>query len=539
VSNIAEHPHDIHHHHLPNARHDDPDAEVLGHWVLAAAIIGSSMAFINGTVTNVALPAIQSDLGVPLAQAQWVVQVYALLLATFLLVGGSLGDHFGHRRVFVVGLSIFTLGSVGCAVAASPGQLIAARAVQALGAAGLIPGSLAILSAAYEGDRRGAAIGTWSSFAGISAVVGQVLGGYLIDTVSWRAAFLVNVPLAMVVLLIVFRYVTESRTEDARALDLPGALLVTVGLGGIVYGLIGASDQSLSPLELVAIVVGAVALVGFVIVERRASEPLVPLHLFGSRNFSGANLMTFLLYAGFGGALFLLPIFLIQVHGYSATAATSALVPFAVVTFVMGRWAGGLVTRYGEKLPLMIGPTFAAAAFILFALPGVGGSYWATYFPAVVVLGFGMSLVFAPLSIAILNAVEEEHSGLGSGVNRAVQRMAKVLGLAMLAFLVLAAFHNSLDARVNGLDLTPGQEAALRAEKADLGAPHIMEKGKSGGEDAAIDRAVDHAFLSAFRFAMYVSAGMAATSAIAAALVIRGEGKKGNEPGRSGPHKGG
>ena len=249
--------------------------------------------------------------------------------------------------------------------------------------------------------------------------------------------------------------------------------------------------------------------------------------------------MTFLLYAGFGGALFLLPIFLIQVHGYSATAATSALVPFAVVTFVMGRWAGGLVTRYGEKLPLMIGPTFAAAAFILFALPGVGGSYWATYFPAVVVLGFGMSLVFAPLSIAILNAVEEEHSGLGSGVNRAVQRMAKVLGLAMLAFLVLAAFHNSLDARVNGLDLTPGQEAALRAEKADLGASHIMEKGNSDGEDAAIDRAVDHAFLSAFRFAMYVSAGMAATSAIAAALVIRGEGKKGNEPGRSGPHKGG
>jgi EmrB/QacA subfamily drug resistance transporter len=539
VSNIAEHPHEIHHHHIPKARHDDPDAEVLGHWILAAAIIGSSMAFINGTVTNVALPSIQSDLGAPLAQAQWIVQVYALLLATLLLVGGSLGDHFGHRRVFVLGISIFALGSVGCAVAASPGQLIAARVVQALGAAGLIPGSLAILGAAFEGERRGAAIGTWSSFAGISAVLGQVLGGYLIDTISWRAAFLVNVPLAIVVLLIVFRYVPESRAEDARALDLPGALLVTVGLGGVVYGLIGASDQSLDLLEVVAIVVGAVALVGFVVVERHAREPLIPLHLFGSRNFSGANLMTFLLYAGFGGALFLLPIFLIQVHGYSATAATSALVPFAVVTFVMGRWTGGLVTRYGEKLPLMVGPTLAAAGFILFAVPGFGGSYWTTFFPAVVVLGFGMSLVFAPLSIAILNAVEEEHSGLGSGVNRAVQRMAKVLGLAMLTFLVLATFDNSLDASVNGLDLTPGQEAALRAEKADLGASHIMEKGKSGGEDAAIDRAMDHAFLSAFRFAMYVSAGMAATSAIAAALLLQGRGKKGNEPGRSGPHKGG
>jgi hypothetical protein len=210
-----------------------------------------------------------------------------------------------------------------------------------------------------------------------------------------------------------------------------------------------------------------------------------------------------------------------------------------VITFVMGRWAGGLVTRYGERLPLMVGPAFAAVGFILFAVPGVGGSYWTTFFPAVVVLGFGMSLVFGPLSTAILNAVAEEHSGLGSGVNRAVQRTAKVLGLAVLAFLVLAAFDNSLDARVNGLDLTPGQEAALRAQEANLGAAHILGKGASGGDNAAIDRAVDHAFLSAFRFAMYISAGMAVTSAIAAALLIQGKRKKGNEPGKSGPHAGG
>jgi EmrB/QacA subfamily drug resistance transporter len=537
VSNIAEHPYEIHH--IPPARHDDPDVVVSGHWILAAAIIGSSMAFINGTVANVALPSIQSDLGATLTEAQWVVQAYALLLATLILVGGSLGDHFGHRRVFVLGISIFTLGSVGCAVAATPGELIAARVVQALGAAGMIPGSLAVLGAAFEGERRGAAIGTWSAFAGISAVLGQVLGGYLIDTISWRVAFLVDVPLAIVVLLIVFRYVPESRAEHARALDLPGALLVTVGLGGVVYGLIGVSDQSLDTFEVVAMVVGAVALVGFVVVERHSPEPLIPLELFGSRNFSGANLMTLLLYAGFGGALFLLPIFLIQVHDYSATAATSALVPFAVITFVMGRWAGRLVTRYGERLPLMVGPAFAAVGFILFAVPGVGGSYWTTFFPAVVVLGFGMSLVFGPLSTAILNAVAEEHSGLGSGVNRAVQRTAKVLGLAVLAFLVLAAFDNSLDARVNGLDLTPGQEAALRAQEANLGAAHILGKGASGGDNAAIDRAVDHAFLSAFRFAMYISAGMAVTSAIAAALLIQGKRKKGNEPGKSGPHAGG
>jgi EmrB/QacA subfamily drug resistance transporter len=428
---------------------------------------------------------------------------------------------------------------VGCAIATSPSELIAARVVQALGAAGLIPGSLAVLGAAFEGERRGAAIGTWSSFAAISAVLGQVLGGYLIDAISWRAAFLINVPLAIVVLVIVFRYVPESRAEHARALDLPGTLLVTVGIGGIVYGLIGASDQSLDPFEVVAMVVGAVALVGFVVVEWHSPEPLIPLGLFGSRNFSGANLMTLLLYAGFGGALFLLPIFLIEVHNYSATAATSALVPFAVVTFVMGRGAGKLVTRYGEKLPLILGPAFAAAGFILFALPGVGGSYWTTFFPGMVVLGFGMSLVFSPLSIAILDAVDEEHSGLGSGVNRAVQRMAKVFGLAVLAFLVLAAFDDSLDARVKSLDLTPDQEAALRAQEANLGAAHILGKGASGGDNAAIDQAVDHAFLGAFRFAMFISAGMALASAIVAALLIQGKRKKGDERGRSGPHAGG
>jgi MFS family permease len=232
VGNIGEHPHEVHHHHIPFVRHDDPDVEVSERWILAAAIIGSSMAFIDGTVANVALPSIQSDLGATLAEAQWVVQVYALLLASLILVGGSLGDRFGHRRVFVLSISIFTLGSVGCAFAASIDQLVAARAVQALGAAGLIPGSLAILGAAFEGERRGAAVGTWAAASGISAVLGQVLGGFVIDTISWRVGFIVNVPMAIVVLLIVFLYVPESRAERPRALDLPGVLLVTVGLGG-------------------------------------------------------------------------------------------------------------------------------------------------------------------------------------------------------------------------------------------------------------------------------------------------------------------
>ena len=492
-------------------------------WVLAATIIGSAMAFIDGTVVNVALPEIQARLGATAVDAQWIVGSYALFLAALILVGGSLGDYYGRKRIFSLGIVLFAAASVWCGLAGSPEQLIVARAVQGVGGALLVPGSLAIISASFDEDRRGRAIGTWSGFSGITAAIGPVAGGYLVENISWRAAFLINVPLAIIVLWLVFRHVPESRDPDARRLDIPGAVLTTAGLGGVVFGLIESQSNGFGDtLVLVSLALGGAALVAFVLVERRSREPMMPLSLFRSRNFSGANLLTLFLYAGLGGALYFLPFNLIQVHGYSATAAGSAFLPFIMITFVMSRWAGGLVTRYGAKLPLMIGPTIAAAGFVMYALPGTEGSYWTTFFPAVVVQGFGMALVIAPLTTTALNSVSGRHSGLASGVNNAVSRTASLLAIPVLGIFVFVAFSSGLDARVAELDLPPGALQQLEAEKVDLGGAEAPE-GLDSEMAAAVERAVDEAFVAGFRVAMFVAAGLALASAVAAATMIEGK----------------
>ena len=499
-------------------------------WVLAATVIGSAMTFIDGTVVNVALPQIQQRLGANAVDAQWIFEAYALLLAALILVGGSLGDHYGRRRIYSLGIVIFALASVGCGLALTPGQLIAARAIQGVGGAMLVPGSLAIISASFSEERRGKAIGTWSGFSGITAALGPVLGGYLVENVSWRAAFLINVPLAVVVLLIVARHVPESRDPDARRLDLPGAVLGTVGLGGVVFGLIEAQSNGFTDLlVIVSLLAGVVALVAFVVVERRSPEPMLALTLFRSRNFTGANLLTLLLYAGLGGSLYFLPFNLIQVHGYSATAAGASFLPFIVITFLMSRWAGGLVTRYGAKLPLVVGPTIAACGFILFALPGTEGSYWTTFFPAVCVQGLGMSLVIAPLTTTAMNSVTGRHSGLASGVNNAVSRTASMLAIPVLGLFVFMAFSASLDSRVEALDLPPGAQQQLEAEKVDLGGAEVPE-GLSGDVAAEVDGAIASSFVKGFRVAMFVAAGLAVASAVVAALIIEGKGASKSAP---------
>src|SRR5215212_5288960 len=492
-------------------------------WVLAATIIGSAMAFIDGTVTNVALPQIQERLGATAVDAQWIVESYALLLSALILVGGSLGDHYGRKRVFSLGISIFTLASVWCGLSTSPEMLILARAVQGVGGALLVPGSLSIISSSFDEEERGKAIGTWSGLSGVTTALGPVLGGFLVENVSWRAAFLINVPLAIVVLLIAARYVPESRDPDARKLDIPGAALATFGLGGVVFGLITSAEAGFTdPVVLLSVVLGAGALVSFVIRELRTEEPMLPLGLFRSRNFSGANVLTLLLYAGLGGALYFLPFLLIQVHGYSATAAGSSFLPFTIITFLMSRWAGGLIVRFGARLPLTIGPVTAAAGFLLFALPGTEGSYWTTFFPAIVVLGLGMSLVIAPLTTTAMNSVSGSHSGLASGVNNAVSRTAGLLAIPILGIFVFFVFSGSLDANVQDLDLSPKAQQQLEAEKVDLGGAEVPSSvGKETGEE--IETAVKESFLAAFRLAMFIAAGMAVASAVAAAIIIEGK----------------
>src|SRR6266566_3932401 len=339
-----------------------PCPKSSGRWVLAATTLASSMAFIDGTVVNVALPALQTNLNATIVDVQWVIEAYSLLLAAFLLVGGSLGDHYGRRRVFLIGIALFAFASAWCGFAANIGQLIAARAAQGLGASLLVPGSLAIISSSFPESERGRAIGTWSGFSAITAAIGPVIGGWLIEHLSWRAVFFINVPLALVVLAISFLRVPESRDDgESKSLDWLGSGLGTLGLGTLVYGLIESSRLGFGhPLVISTLVVGALSLTIFLLVEAHARNPMLPLTLFRSRDFSGANLMTFFLYTALGGSLFFVPLNLIQVQGYSATAAGAAWIPFILILFFLSRWAGGLVQRNGAKLPLVAGPIIAA-----------------------------------------------------------------------------------------------------------------------------------------------------------------------------------
>ncbi|MBO9514274.1 MAG: MFS transporter [Variovorax sp.] len=490
-------------------------------WVLAAAIIGSSMAFIDGTVVNVALPAIQSDLHATAFQAQWVVESYALFLAALLLAGGALGDRFGRRRIFAIGVAIFALASIACALAGDVRQLILARAVQGVGGALLVPGSLALISAAFPEKERGRAIGTWSGASGITAAIGPVLGGFLVDRFSWTWAFLINVPMAIAVLLIAWRHVPESRGGGASAgLDLPGAALATVALGGIVYAFIEAPTQGWgSHAVQAAIAAGIFGSIAFVMVEQRVRAPMLPLSLMRIGNFGGANLLTLLLYAALGGGLYFFPLNLIQVQGYSATVAGAALLPFILILFALSRWAGQLVDRFGPRLPLVVGPAIAAAGFALFMVPGVGASYWTGFFPAVVVLGLGMAVTVAPLTTTVMNAVGPERAGIASGVNNAVSRAASVLAIAVFAVVMAWAFDARLAQALREIGASAQSVAFIETQRSQL-AGAALPPGVDEATAQALRQAVNAAFVSGFRWVMGICAALALASAWSAWVLI-------------------
>ncbi|MGM9490125.1 MFS transporter [Ideonella sp. YS5] len=491
-------------------------------WTMLAAILGSGMAFADGTVVNVALPALQRTLGATASEAQWVIEAYALLLSALLLVGGALGDRYGRRRIFMIGVAIFAAASLACALSATPGQLIAARAVQGLGAALLVPGSLSLISANHAESERGAAIGTWSAFSGITAAIGPVLGGYLIDHASWTWAFLMNLPIGVALLLMQSR-VPESRggAAGAQRPDVAGALLATIGLAGLVFALVEAPGRGwMAPVVLAAGLGGIAGLVLFIVVEARSREPMLPLSLFRNRHFSATNLLTLLLYAALGGGLYFVPLNLIQVQGYGATAAGAAMLPFIAIMFLLSRWAGRLVDRWGPRRPLVLGPAIAALGFVAFALPGVGGRYVTTILPAMGLLGLGMAITVAPLTTTVMNSVGEARAGIASGVNNAVSRAAGLLAVAVLGVLMAARFEPRLEHELEMARLPPAVVQAVWQQRDRLAAVEAP----TGTQRAAADQvkqAVGKSFIDGYRAVMLACAALALLGAGSAALLIR------------------
>ncbi|QGK70410.1 DHA2 family efflux MFS transporter permease subunit [Allosaccharopolyspora coralli] len=403
-----------------------------GRWLLVATMLGSGVAFLDGSVVNVALPAIGRDLGGGFAVLQWTVDAYLLTLGALLLLGGAIGDRYGRRRVFQLGLVLFTLASLACGLAPSGPALIVARLAQGMGGALLVPGSLALINATVRTDDRGRAVGTWAALTGVASAIGPFVGGWLVDAVSWRWVFLINLPIAAAAIYAAQRHVPESKGSSTGPPDLAGAFTATLGLAGCVYALIEIPAHGATTVTLVAAVVGVAALVLFPFLEKRHPDPLLPLELFRSRQFTGANLTTLTVYAALGGALFLLSLQLQTTMGYSALAAGTATLPITIIMLLLSSRMGGLAQRTGPRLPMTIGPLVCAVGLALMTRAQPGAGYVTGVLPGVVVFGLGLAITVAPLTSAVLASVDPERGGVASGVNNAVSRIAGLLAVAVL-----------------------------------------------------------------------------------------------------------
>ncbi|MDB5410759.1 MAG: transporter [Rhodospirillales bacterium] len=479
--------------------------------VLAATVLGSSLAFLDSSVVNVALPALQRDLQASAAAVQWVMNAYLLLLGSLVLIGGAAADRFGRRRIFVLGIAIFTAGSTACGLAPDATVLVAARAVQGIGAALLTPASLAIIGAAYPPAERGRAIGAWAGFASLTAAAGPVVGGWLVDVASWRAIFFLNLPLAVGTLVLTAYAVPESRAPDAKPLDIRGAILVAAGLGLLTWGLTRAAERGLAdPAVLAAVTAAALLLTGFVAVEARALNAMAPLAIFRSRDFVAANLLTLFLYFALGGAFFFLPFELIRVHGYSASEAGAALLPFSLVMGSLSTLAGRIADRIGPRLPLTLGPLIAAAGFVALAWAGAAGDYWRGLLPATLVLAIGLVLSVAPLTTTVMGAVDPGHAGTASGINNAVARIAGLLAVAVLSLVFQARFDVTIDRRI-------AASAAPETKRPPAGGGLTIEPEATGEIATAQREALNDAYLTV----MLCAAGCAAAGSAIAGLLLR------------------
>lgn len=486
-------------------------------WVLASSILGSSVASLEASVINVALPAIQLGLAASVAQMQWIASIYTLFLGALTLTSGSAGDRFGRRRLFAAGLAVLTVASVAAGFAADAAQLIVARAVQGIGAALLVPNSLSLVSAGFPRAERGRAIGTWSAVTAITSSGGPILGGVLVDVSSWRSVFFLIVPLALITLVL-----SVTRLPDVRigrrqpSIDWTGAALATIGLAGVVFGIIRLRTGIAALLPLGA----GLGLLGlFVWYESRIAAPLMPPRLFRSPTFLGANLLTLLLYFAITAAFFVMPFVLVRVYGYSGTATGAAYLPFALLIGVLSRRTGALADRFGPRPPLVVGPLVTAAGLLLLAVPGTSGSYWTTFFAPMVVMGLGMAITVAPLTTTVMTSVDESEVGVASGVNNTIARVAALLAVAIGGLVALETFDRALSDRLAALDLSPPVRSALAAESRNLGEVAVPASA-SPTEQRAIEEAAAQALVTSFRWTDILAALLAVAAALVAALLV-------------------
>jgi EmrB/QacA subfamily drug resistance transporter len=477
------------------------------------------MAFIDGSVVSVALPAIQADLNSSVRGAQWIVNAYMLTLGALILIGGAAGDRYGRRRVFVLGVIVFAGASVACGLAPNVVTLIAARAVQGIGGALMVPESLAIISAAFPEKERGRAIGTWAGFSALTTALGPVLGGWLVEASSWRTIFFVNVPLGVLTLALTLWHMPESRDDSSGAgVDWIGGLLATLALGALAYGLTVESELSWShPTVLASLIGGTLLFAVFVWWEARARAPMMPLALFRSPQFSGANALTLLLYFALGGALFFVPFDLIGVHGYSALQAGAAFLPFTLIMGGLSRWSGALIERYDARIPLTVGPVIVAIGLALCGVPGIGQSYWTGFFPAMSLLGLGMAIAVAPLTTVVMRAAGDRHGGVASGINNATARIAGLLAVALLGAIAVGQFRAALDARASAAHVPAEIQRSLSAEAAQLATAKVPSQVQDVDRER-LTRLLHESFHQSFRFVMRLAAALAFLSALIPAL---------------------
>ncbi len=496
-----------------------------GKMVLAGTILASGMAFLDGTVVNIAIPVIQTSLNATLDNMQWIVNSYALILASLILISGSFGDRFGRKKVFLYGIGLFILASFLCGISQSIEQLIAFRTLQGIGAAMMIPGSLSIISTVFEEKEQGKAIGLWSGFAGGVAALGPFLGGWLVETLGWQSIFYLNIPIGLLAIFLTIKYVPETKNDEAQRLDILGTVLLLTGLLGISYALIEAPVQGLYTTWIIgSLLFGVGAIVAFVFMEKKIQEPIFPLKIFQSKLVTGANLVTLFLYFALNGIIFFLILNFQQLQQYSPIIAGLGMLPSVLlITFLSGP-GGSLSDRIGPRIPMIIGPLIVGIGMVLLIFPGIHANYFIAFLPGLILFGLGMSLVIAPLTKSAL-AVDKRYSGAASGVNNAVSRVAALLAVALLGAIMSITFSSHLVNAIEKSNLSQSQQEQILIQKNKLGGIQIPES-FGQNEKALAKQYIDESFLYSFRIVIGIGAALAFLSAIISFLTIEKSKKK-------------